>query len=221
VRPPESSTARCEGFNIAASLWGDLATSLAAIDLRVEGEEHLWSRRPAVFIFDHQSALDLVLVLKLLRRDLTGIAKQELRRHPIFGPLFMGAGVAFVDRSNTAKAIEALKPAVTALREGRSLVIAPDGTRSPTPRLGRFEKGAFHVAMQAGVPIAPIVFRNLLDALPRDARIVRPATIECVVLPPVDTSAWRAEHLDDEIQAIRARYLEIPDPVSAPRAAIR
>ena len=198
-----------EAINVSGAIWGDLATSLAGIDLRVEGEQHLWSDRPAVFIFNHQSALDAILMLKLVRRDLTGVGKIELRRHPVFGPLFAAAGAVFIDRSDTKSAIEALAPAVQALRQGRSLVIAPEGTRSPTPRLGRFKKGAFHMAMQAGVPIVPVVFRNVLDAFPKDAAIVRPATIEAVVLPPISTRKWSVEQLDEEIDAIRNRYLEI------------
>jgi putative phosphoserine phosphatase/1-acylglycerol-3-phosphate O-acyltransferase len=152
-------------------------------------------------------------MLKLTRRDVTGVGKQEIRRNPIFGPLFGAAGVVFIDRANSAKAIEALAPAVEALRHGRSLVIAPEGTRSPTPRLGRFKKGAFRMAMQAGVPIVPVIFRNVLDAMPKNAIVVRPTTIEAVVLPPVDTSDWTLERLDEEIDAIRARYLEILEPV--------
>ena len=198
-----------EAVNVSGAVWGDLATSLAGIDLRVEGEEHLWSHRPAVFIFNHQSGLDAVLMIKLIRRDVTGIGKMELKKNPIFGPMFTAAGVVFIDRGNSAKAIEALKPAVDALKEGRSLVIAPEGTRSPTPRLGRFKKGAFHLAMQAGVPIVPVVFRNVLDAFPKDATIVRPATIEAVVLPPVETTDWTVEALDEEIAEIRNRYLEV------------
>ena len=116
-----------------------------------------------------------------------------------------------MDRADTVKAIDALRPAVEALRQGRSLAIAPEGTRSPTPRLGRFKKGAFHMAMQAGVPVVPVVFRNVLDALPKHAVVVRPATIEAVVLPPIDTRDWTPEGLDDEIRAIRRRYLEVLD----------
>ena len=207
-----------EGINVAGSVWGELATSLAGVDLRVEGEENLWAQRPAVFIFNHQSSLDMVLMLKMLRRDVTGVGKKELRRNPIFGPLFGVAGAIFVDRTDSGKAIEAIKPAVDALREGRSLAIAPEGTRSRTPRLGRFKKGAFHMAMQAGVPIVPVVFRNVLDALPKDALVVRPATIEAVVLPPIETTSWTVADLDDEIQAIRARYLEILEPPERPEA---
>jgi putative phosphoserine phosphatase/1-acylglycerol-3-phosphate O-acyltransferase len=198
-----------EAINMTGSVWGDLATSLAGVDLRVEGEEHLWSRRPAVFIFNHQSGIDALFMIKLLRRDMTGVGKQEVRWNPIFGPLFQAAGMVFIDRSNKAQAIEALKPAVQALRQGLSLVIAPEGTRSTTPRLGRFKKGAFHIAMQAGVPIIPVVFRNALDALPKHAVVVRPAAVEAVVLPPIETTEWKREDLDVEIAAVRRQYLEV------------
>lgn len=198
-----------EALNVSGAVWSDLATSLAGIDLRIEGEGNAWAKRPAVFIFNHQSALDAILMLKIVRRDMTGVGKMEIRKDPFLGPLFMAAGVVFIDRADTASAIEALEPAVKALKEGRSIAIAPEGTRSPTPRLGAFKKGAFHMAMQAGVPIVPVVFRNVLDAFPKDARIVRPATITARVLPPVDTTTWTLETLDAEIAAIRACYVEI------------
>jgi putative phosphoserine phosphatase / 1-acylglycerol-3-phosphate O-acyltransferase len=200
---------RRDGVNLTASTWADLASALAGIQLRVEGEEHLWSHRPAVFLFNHQSGVDPLLLAKLLRRDFTGVGKQELRRHPVFGPVFAFAGVVFIDRADSGKAIAALKPALAALRAGRSIAIAPEGTRSRTPTLGRFKKGAFHIAMQAGVPIVPIVFRNALDVLPRGALVLRPATVEVVVLPPVETTGWTRETLDERIEAVRAAYLEV------------
>jgi putative phosphoserine phosphatase/1-acylglycerol-3-phosphate O-acyltransferase len=204
-----ANRSRREGANVLSSAWPDLALALAGTELEVEGEEHLWSQRPAVFIFNHQSAVDTLLVAKLLRRDFTGIAKREIRRNPIFGPAFAFAGVVFIDRADTAKAIDALKPALTALSEGRSIAIAPEGTRSRTRRLGRFKKGAFHIAMQAGVPIVPIVFENALDVLPRGALVLRPANVRAIVLPPIDTRGWTREGLDAEIEKIRKLYLDV------------
>ncbi len=196
------------GVNIAVGTWGELGTALAGLQLQVTGEEHLWSHRPAVFIFNHQSGVDFLLLCKLLRRDIVGIAKQEIRRNPIFGPAFALAGAVFIDRSDRAKAIEALQPAVEALRDGLSIVIAPEGTRSPTPRLGRFKKGAFYLAMAAGAPIVPIVFRNALDALPKHAFFIRPTTIEAVVHPPIPTHAWRPADLERHIEDIHRLYTE-------------
>ena len=63
----------------------------------VTGEEHVWSHRPAVFIFNHQSAIDTLILAKILRRDFVAVAKKEVRRHPILGPAFAFAGTVFID----------------------------------------------------------------------------------------------------------------------------
>jgi len=193
-------------INIASSVWGDVGTALAGLDVQVQGESHLWSHRPAVFIFNHQSAVDMLLLCKLLRRDFIGIAKKEVRRNPIFGPFFALAGSVFIDRTNHDQAVRALEPAIDALRRGLSIAIAPEGTRSPTPKIGRFKKGAFHLAMAAKVPIVPIVFKNALDALPKHGIIVRPATIEAVVHKPIPTDDWTLENLESKISAVQRLY---------------
>ncbi|MBY0400700.1 hypothetical protein K2X89_10420, partial [Myxococcota bacterium] len=72
--------------------------------------------------------------------------------------------------------------------------------------------GYVRAALNAGVPIVPVVFRNALDAFPKDAAIVRQATVEAVVLPPIPTRDWTPEGLDEEIEAIRRRYMEILRP---------
>ncbi len=193
-------------INLGMSTWGEIGTALAGVDVHVRGEEHLWSQRPAVFIFNHQSAVDMLLLCKLLRRDFVGIAKQELRRNPLFGPLFAASGTVFIDRFNHDKAVEAMEPAVAALRNGLSVVIAPEGTRSPTPRLGHFKKGAFHLAMAAKVPLVPIVFRNALDVLPKHGIVLRPATVEVVVHPPITTRGWRKRDLDKHIASVHQLF---------------
>jgi len=203
------NNSRRQAVNLMMTTFGELGTALSGIDLQVEGEQHLWSQRPAVFVFNHQSGIDALLVMKLLRRDVVGVAKREVRANPIFGPLFAAAGTVFIDRANREKAIEALRPAVDALERGFSIAIAPEGTRSPTPRIGRFKKGAFHIAMQARVPVVPIVFRNALDALPKGGAIVRPATVEAVVLRPIPTTSWTLATLDEEIARIRDRFVDV------------
>ena len=116
----------------------------------------------------------------LLRRGFTGVAKKEAAHMPLLGQILRALDFAFIDRSNTRSAIEAMQPAVDRLRHGMSVVIAPEGTRSLTPRLGRFKKGAFHIAMQAGAPIVPVVIPQHLRG---DAREVRccfdPARCRC------------------------------------------
>ena len=129
---------RREAVDLGTTLAGELGSVLAGVRLDVHGAEHL-AARPAVFLFNHQSQLDVLILAKLLRGGFTGVAKKELANSPGFGVMFRLADVAFVDRQDNAQARKALEPAVQKLRDGISLVMAPEGTRSATPALGPFE----------------------------------------------------------------------------------
>jgi putative phosphoserine phosphatase / 1-acylglycerol-3-phosphate O-acyltransferase len=194
--------------NLTKALFGEVGTAVAGIDLEVDGEHHLWSHRPAVFVFNHQSAVEPMLLCKLLRRDFVGIAKAELQGS-VFRPLFDYAGAVYIERFDRTRALEALAPVVEALQGGTSIIIAPEGTRSPTPRPGPFKKGAFHIAMQAGVPIVPIVFHNSLDALPRKGRVVHGTTVRVTILPPLDSTGWTPEDAGAQADALHRRYEEV------------
>ncbi|MEM9849345.1 MAG: HAD-IB family hydrolase, partial [Bacteroidota bacterium] len=197
-----------EGINAMVANVGDLVISVSGIELVVKGEQNLWAQRPAVFMFNHQSSVDLFIAAKLIRKDLVGIAKKELQRMPILGQLMTAAGVIFIDRKNRQKAIEAMQPAVDALQNGKSIVIFPEGTRSKDYALGKFKKGGFHLAMQAGVPIIPVVVRNAYDAMPRGSRFLKSAAIEVVVHPAIPTTDWQLKDLATHVQEVRSVFLE-------------
>ncbi len=199
---------RHHAINLAGSLGSELALGVAGVDVEVEGAEHLWAQRPAIFVFNHQSQLDPIVVMSILRHDFTGVAKAEAKYIPLFGQLFQLADVAFVERGNTRQARDALQPAVEKVRRGMSLLMAPEGTRSATPRPGPFKKGAFHIAMQAGVPMVPIVLENAGELMWRHDRTVRRGTVRVVVHPPIDTSTWSVETLDDHVAQVRGVFLE-------------
>jgi putative phosphoserine phosphatase/1-acylglycerol-3-phosphate O-acyltransferase len=197
---------RRRGANLAASVGPDLALAIAGVHLNVVGEENLWSDRPAVFIFNHQSSIDVAIIGALVRQDLTGVAKVEASRDPRFAPIGYVADVVYIDRSNSKQARAALKPAVDRLRSGTSIAIAPEGTRSPTPRLGRFKKGAFHLAMQARVPLIPIVIRNAGDVMWRGSFVIRPGTVDVAVLDPISTRGWKVPELDERVAGVRELF---------------
>lgn len=197
---------RRDAVDLGLTLGGELGTALGGVRLDVRGAEHL-AARPAVFLFNHQSQLDVLILAKLLRTGFSAVAKREAARIPGFGLAFKLADVAFVDRGDTASAKAALEPAVQRLREGVSLVIAPEGTRSATPALGPFKKGAFHVAVQAGVPIVPIVIRNAGELMWRSAPTLREGTVQVRVLPPVPTAGWSVDDLDRHVEQVRNSYV--------------
>ena len=199
---------RRTAIEVTASVGSELALAAAGVTLDVVGAENLWAERPAVFVFNHQSQLDVIILAALLRSDFTGVAKKELQRDPVFAPLGWLADVAFVDRANTEEAKKALAPAVEALRNGRSLAMAPEGTRSATPRLGPFKKGAFHVAMQAGVPMVPIVIRNAGELMPAHGLLISSGNLQVAVLPPVSTKQWTKDTIDEHVAEVRQMFLD-------------
>ena len=204
------------------ALSSEYSLALAGVRVDIVGEQHVWEQRPAVFVFNHQSQLDVFVICYLLRRDFTGVAKQELTKDPIFGPLFKFAGVAFVDRKGGGSPREALAPAVAKLQEGISVVIAPEGTRSLTPTLGEFKTGAFHLAREAGVPVVPIVIRNAGELMWRDALTIKPGTVQVAVLPPIDVSAWPADQVRNKTREVQAMFEDTlahwpGDPRPAPK----
>jgi putative phosphoserine phosphatase / 1-acylglycerol-3-phosphate O-acyltransferase len=184
----------------------DAMLAMTGVGVEVQGEQHLWARRPSVFMFNHQSIADGYVLLRLLRRGFTGVARQEVAHMPLLGQILRALDFAFIDRSVTRSATEALAPAVDRLRQGMSVVIAPEGTRSLTPRLGRFKKGAFHIAMQAGVPVVPVVLRNTYEVMRRGSPLFRPGTVDVCVLPPIDVTAWKIADLHRHVADVRALF---------------
>jgi putative phosphoserine phosphatase/1-acylglycerol-3-phosphate O-acyltransferase len=205
-----------DALNFSVSLFADTASALIGLNLRITGEHHLWSHRPAVFIFNHQSNVDMVIVARLMRRDITGVGKQEIRELPIVGRVMEAAGVVLIDRTDTASAIEAMTPLVDAMRiEGKSVCLSPEGTRAFTPKLASFKKGAFHLAIQAGVPVVPIVIHNSTDVQPKGDMIFHPGTVDVEVLPPIDTRTWSAATIDTHVADVRELYLQALDQKKA------
>jgi putative phosphoserine phosphatase/1-acylglycerol-3-phosphate O-acyltransferase len=198
-----------EAMNFSTGLFGDIATALTGCELEVTGEENLWTSRPCIFVFNHQSKADVMILAKLIRRDMGGVAKKEVRDTPIIGKLMELAGTVFIDRANAGSAIKAMAPLIDAVKnDGKSIVIAPEGTRTLSPKLGPFKKGAFHMAIQAGVPIVPIVIHNAGDVAPKNEFLMRPAKVRVDVLPAVDTSKWSARTMNQHVAEVRGMFLE-------------
>ena len=202
---------RRTALNYVAAVGPEVAMGLVGVDIRVVGEEHLWSARPAVFVFNHQSSFDVIVIARLLRRDFTAVAKAELARDPRFAPLGALADVAYVDRGDRSQTEAALGPVLEKLRSGISLAIAPEGTRSATPTLGRFKKGAFHIAVEAQVPVVPVVIRNAGEVMWRASLVARPGTVDVAVLPPVPTRGLGHDDVDGLCARVRRQFVDTLD----------
>ncbi|MGK8510495.1 HAD-IB family hydrolase [Nocardia asiatica] len=181
---------------------------IAGVHVRVTGAENARAPRPAVFLFNHQSQFDIIIVPAVLGGGVTAIGKKELTKNPVFGPLMRFVGVTFIDRKNSARARAALQPVVETLRGGLSVAVSPEGTRSYTPEVGLFKKGAFHVAIQAGVPVIPVVIRNAGEVCWRNAMVARPGTVDVAILAPIDVSGWDPRDLDAKVAQVRQLFID-------------
>jgi len=199
-------TRRAADFITTAA--SDAAMAVLGVKIEVVGKEHLHAHRPCVFIINHQSKFDMFVMMNIVRSSFSGVAKAEAAHVPGFGRYMKMAGVAFLDRADSQKSIDALKPAVDRIKAGLSMCIAPEGTRSWTPKLGKFKKGAFHMAMQAGVPIVPVVIRNAGEIMGRNDQTMRAGTVQVAVLPGIDVSKWKLDKLDAHIAEVRQMYVD-------------
>jgi len=195
------------GRNIGIPLACDLALAMAGVKLEVVGEHNLWAARPAVFVANHQSSLDAPLMGALLRKDFTGVAKKEAQWDPRMAVAGLFVDPAYIDRSHPDSAKRDLAVLADRIRAGTSAVIMPEGTRSPTPNVLPFKKGAFHLAMQAGVPIVPIVIRNAGELMWRNSKLLHSGTLQIAVLDPIPTDGWTPESITEHTRVVREKFI--------------
>ncbi|KAJ6570061.1 1-acyl-sn-glycerol-3-phosphate-acyltransferase [Mycena vulgaris] len=187
------------------------------LDLRVEleGAEHL-TAQPAVLMLNHQSALDVWLLGSFLPKRTSVMAKKSLGWSPI-GPVLYFSGSILVDRGSGARAVASIRRAGATLRQGGvSLMVFPEGTRNGarTPSLLPFKKGAFHMAVQSGLPIVPIVCENYSHMYRRG--YFEPVTLRVRVLPPISTIGLGTDDVAALTTRVQEQMLEVVRDISRP-----
>ena len=177
---------------------------LSGVKVRIVGRERLDPHRTYVFVANHQSYLDAAPLFACTGRRMGMIAKKELLNAPVLGYGMGFVNVVAIDRSNRERAVESLKVATERLRSGISFGVCPEGTRAKPGEMLPFKKGAFHMAAQAGVSIAPIALKNADKLMGKGTGEAWPGTIEMIFLPPVET-AWvkNDKDLDSLVQQVQ------------------
>jgi 1-acyl-sn-glycerol-3-phosphate acyltransferase len=170
--------------------WSRAIVERAQIDLQVEGLERVPQGRAYLLMSNHQSHFDIPLLYQAWRfspRTLRMVAKAELFRIPVFGGALRESGFVSVDRSgDRANAERAMRDCAAAIERGINIWIAPEGTRSPDGKLGRFKKGGFLLAQTTGVPIVPIAIAGSREILPKHSRNVqRGVKVKITFFPPI------------------------------------
>jgi 1-acyl-sn-glycerol-3-phosphate acyltransferase len=168
----------------ARRAWAPSCLRIAGVRLEVRRLAAL-PEGPAIFAANHESALDILAVVRAIPRGVRFVAKRELFRIPVFGWYLRLGGHVEVDRRDHARAIASLGAAAEKVRAGTSLVVFPEGTRSPDGRIQPFKQGPFVIASRARVPVVPVAVSGAAGVNPKARIAVRPGTIRVTIGLPV------------------------------------
>jgi 1-acyl-sn-glycerol-3-phosphate acyltransferase len=186
-----------------ANLWARTLLRLASIRVNVIGRENVLRDQPQIFMANHQSDVDILIVLAHIPGQFRWIAKKELFKIPVFGKAMKNAGYIEIDRQNHEKALKSLDEAASKIREGKSVVTFPEGTRSKDGTIRPFKQGMFHLAIRAGVPIVPISIIGASEIMPKRTLMIKPGRVTMIINKPVDVSPYTVETRGELIEKVR------------------
>lgn len=190
-------------IHFIARLWAKIILALSGTRVDVIGAENVLPGKPQIFMSNHQSDFDIFVVLGFIPGQFRWIAKKELFRIPIFGGAMRNAGYIEIDRQNHEKAMKSLDIAAQKIREGKSVMTFPEGTRSKDGFVKPFKQGMFHLAIKAGVPIVPVCIIGAGAIMPKRSLRINPGKVTMIIEKPIDVTGYSIEDRARLIERVR------------------
>ena len=192
--------------------WARWTLFVFGIKVQISGEENLPEAGGGIVTFNHQSHFDIPVLMRSTRKHIRFGAKIELFKIPFFGPAMRSVGTLPIARDNRAEVMRIYKDAEARFKNNTLFVLAPEGTRQVEPQIGKFKKGPFNFALNAGVPIIPVVIKGAHAVLPKKSLTVNVGrlsrTIYVRYLPPIVTKGLGPEALETVLEKARAAMTE-------------
>lgn len=186
-----------------ARIWARSILWISGIRVDVKGELIPHASDSFIYMSNHQSNFDIPVLLSHLKAQFRWLAKAELFRIPIFGTSMKGAGYISIDRTNRKSAFQSLARAAKLIRNGTSVLIFPEGTRSGDGELQPFKKGGFVLAVDAGVPIIPVIIKGTYNIMPKNRLMIQRHPVILEILPPIDTTGYSRKTKDELMAKVR------------------
>ncbi|MBW3535932.1 MAG: 1-acyl-sn-glycerol-3-phosphate acyltransferase [Gemmatimonadetes bacterium] len=184
--------------------WARAILRAAGVRVELDGVEHLGEDSAQVLVANHESWFDVLALAGYLPVDYRFVAKKELARVPVFGPAWRACGHIAIDRRDQQAAIEALERARREVHDRPlTIVMYPEGTRTPDGELLPFKKGAFVLAIQVGVPVVPAGIVGARAVMPKGSFRIRPGTLRIRIGEPLQTEGLVMK--DRDALTLRAR----------------
>jgi 1-acyl-sn-glycerol-3-phosphate acyltransferase len=193
-----------------ARWFGQRVVELLDVDLHVRGRDRVPADRAYVYMSNHQSHLDIPMLYAALPSEtIRMLAKKELFQIPVWGRGLRAAEFVEVDRGNHARAMKSIDHAAKLLRDGVSIYLAPEGTRSRDGSIGKLKKGGFHLALETGAPIVPVAIRGTIDILPRGGKVMRTGQrVDLTIGSPISVKDQNLEGLMAQVRDFLMQNVE-------------
>ena len=185
--------------------WGKRRIKQSGARLEVTGLENVPKDRPVLFVANHQSNFDILVLCGTLECCKGFVAKKELKKIPLLGYWMVHTHCLFIDREDMKQSMQVIVKAYEQLKDGYSMIIFPEGTRSKGGPVKEFKAGSFKPAIKAKVPVVPITIDGTYRVMDGDDKKVRPADVNLVIHPPIET----ADLTKDEIKELPSRVRDI------------
>ena len=194
--------------HLIARIWGRSILWVSGIKVTLKGVEKLKKSQSYIYMANHQSNYDIPVLLGKLPVQFRWLAKAELFKIPLFGRAMRGCGYISIDRSNRKSAFESLTQAAETIREGASVMIFPEGTRTADGNLKTFKKGGFVLSVDAGVPIVPIIIEGTWAIMPRTRLRIESGPVTIEIQDPIETADFTRKTKDDLIEKVRETMID-------------
>lgn len=166
-------------------IWGRLFYIVFMIPIHVHGRENIQKGQSYVVAANHQSYWDAFLMYGFLGIKFKWVMKKELGKIPFVGWACYMAGHIFIERSSRVKSMESIRKAESKLKDGMSVVIFPEGTRSHDGKMARFKRGAFMISQELKLPILPVTIDGNYDVMSRHAKSVTWHPVHMTIHKPI------------------------------------
>ena len=215
-----SRVLRIYAGNLYGKLVGSVVSRLMGFRTVVHHAERLDPKRPAIYLANHASTLDMWIGMWQCPLGGCGTAKKEIVRVPFFGQAYWLSGHMLLDRGNRERAIATMQ-AVTEVVNGNklSLWVWPEGTRSPDGRLQPLKKGFAHLALATKLPIVCLVQHNAHRLWPGRTFDIYPGELHIDVLEPIETSHWSSDTIDEHVAQVHSAFAAALGPDQQPQEA--
>jgi 1-acyl-sn-glycerol-3-phosphate acyltransferase len=202
-----------KAFHQNSRLWARTVLFLCNVRVRVRGAENLGDAKSYVYVSNHASLIDIPIIIAGIPDQIRIVYKKELEKIPFFGWGLKWGSYIGIDRGSSVEARRSLTEALEKIRNGASVLLYAEGTRTLDGKLQPFKRGAFHIAVEAGVPVVPVTINGSFSIIRKHSMTAYPGSVELVLSPPIYLTIERGKEAELKLMeqvhaAIAENYID-------------